>query len=324
MDYIEEALGLSVEYTHFFNQNILPLYLTERYQMTDAAIDKIPIIFITPKTDLEQTQTLKKQICRIEKSANAHAVLILRAVSYYRRKTLIESRIPFIIPDKQLYLPFLGASLQQQSDSEDALPESLQPSAQALLFYYIYRHANQLFISEAVQKLGYSAMTISRAARQLVVAGLMKERKEGVQKIIYTEHSGRNLFDQALPYLSTPIKREIYVSIDKLPQPNLISGVSALAEHSMLNPEIPTCYCVYYKTKTVGTNKLIDSDQQNRIQLWKYDPNLFRQWTVQNTVDPLSLYLSLKKSPDERIEDALEEYINSFWANYNAFDTPHA
>ena len=317
MDYIEEALGLSVEYTHFFNQNILPLYLTERYQMTDAAIDKIPIIFITPKTDLEQTQTLRKHICRIEKSANAHAVLILRAVSYYRRKTLIESRIPFIIPNKQLYLPFLGASLQQQTDSEDTPSEFLQPSAQALLLYYIYRRKDCLPISESVTELGYSAMTISRAARQLVDLNLMKGYKDGVQKFIYAEHAGRDFFNLALPYFTTPIKRELYIPSEKLPKPNLLSGISALAEYSMLNPEKPVCYGLYYKNKITGTTQLVDSDRQIKIQLWKYDPELFRKWTTLNTVDPLSLYLSLKDIQDERVEEALEDYINNFWEDYD-------
>ena len=317
MNYIEESLGLIVKSGQHFNESILPLYLTGRYQMTTATIGETPVIFVTPKTDLEQTQTLKKHLSRIETNAGAHAVLILKSISYYRRKTLIEEHVPFVIPGKQLYLPFLGARLQQQPDSEYVPQEILQPSAQALLLYFIYRHEERLYISEAVQMFGYSAMTISRAARQLVDSGLMMECKDGVQKIIYTKHSGKDLFEQALPYLSTPIKREIYVSSDTLPQPILLAGVSALAEHSMLNPEAPTCYGLYYKTKIAGTNQLIDSSQQNRVQLWKYDPEKFRKWASQNTVDPLSLFLSLKDHPDERIEEALEEYINNFWEDYN-------
>ena len=126
----------------------------------------------------------------------------------------------------------------------------------------------------------------------------------------------RSILIHPMCIASEQAKREIYVSSDTLPPPILLAGVSALAEHSMLNPEVPTCYGLYYKTKIAGTNQLIDSSRQNRMQLWKYDPEKFRKWASQNTVDPLSLFLSLKDHPDERIEEALEEYINNFWEDY--------
>lgn len=317
MDYIEETLGLPVIPNHEFNSKSLPLYLTEHYQMTSAKIGEIPVVFITPRTDLEQTQVIKKHIHRIEQNTCANTVLVLKSVSYYRRKTLIEARIPFVIPNKQLFLPFLGTHIQNQPYSEYTPIESMQPSAQALLLFYIYDKRNQLYISEAVKKLEYSAMTISRAVRQLVDLGLMEEYKNGVQKIIHAKCCGKDLFEQALPYCATPVKREIYVSIDTLSCANLLSGTSALAEHSMLNPEFPVCYGTYYKEKLSGSNHLVDSKQQCRVQLWKYNPELFRKWTSRNTVDPLSLFLSLKDHPDERIEEALEEYIDNFWEEYN-------
>ena len=41
------------------------------------------------------------------------------------------------------------------------------------------------------------------------------------------------------------------------------------------------------------------------LQLWIYSPALFGN----NTVDPLSLYLSLKDDPDERVQIALDELM---------------
>ena len=42
------------------------------------------------------------------------------------------------------------------------------------------------------------------------------------------------------------------------------------------------------------------------IQVWSYDPNLC---AADNTVDRLSLYLSLRDDRDERVEGALDEMM---------------
>ncbi|MEJ0039162.1 MAG: hypothetical protein WDO68_24420 [Gammaproteobacteria bacterium] len=39
-------------------------------------------------------------------------------------------------------------------------------------------------------------------------------------------------------------------------------------------------------------------------QVWSYTPNLLKE---NNTVDPLSLTLSLQDEPDDRVQQALEE-----------------
>jgi hypothetical protein len=50
------------------------------------------------------------------------------------------------------------------------------------------------------------------------------------------------------------------------------------------------------------------------LEVWKYSPgriwgDLFR---FHNSVDPLSLYISLQDSADERVEMAMEQIIREF------------
>ena len=45
------------------------------------------------------------------------------------------------------------------------------------------------------------------------------------------------------------------------------------------------------------------------IELWKYDPLLFSD---KGTVDPVSLALTFKENADERIEGAVEEYLEDY------------
>jgi hypothetical protein len=43
-----------------------------------------------------------------------------------------------------------------------------------------------------------------------------------------------------------------------------------------------------------------------RIEIWSYDPHLLSKDPI---VDPLSLYLSLRNSADERVQQQLEQLI---------------
>ena len=63
-------------------------------------------------------------------------VFELTAISRQRRKSFIDAKIAFVVPEKQIYLPFLGSFLTERCDSEGLVPatEKLQPSAQMMLF----------------------------------------------------------------------------------------------------------------------------------------------------------------------------------------------
>jgi len=47
-----------------------------------------------------------------------------------------------------------------------------------LLFYFIYSNNAPLYLSKIPAKFSFSAMTVSRAANQLVEAGLLNTHKE--------------------------------------------------------------------------------------------------------------------------------------------------
>ena len=47
-------------------------------------------------------------------------------------------------------------------------------------------------------------------------------------------------------------------------------------------------------------------EAQLQLEVWRYDPQIL---TEEETVDPFSLYLSLKETEDERIESALTEMM---------------
>lgn len=86
-----------------------------------------------------------------------------------------------------------------------------------------------------------------------------------------------------------------------------LAGLSALAHHSMLAAPKQQVYAVN-RTKW----RSVDASMENpgpmtgyiECQLWNYSPALQPDG---DTVDPLSLTLSLQDSTDERVQNALDE-----------------
>ena len=78
----------------------------------------------------------------------------------------------------------------------------------------------------------------------------------------------------------------------------------------MLNPPaVETWGMVGGKIKG-SAQKLIESEKQCALQLWRYDP---RRISQTGGVDVLSLAASLADDMDERVEQCIEEILEKVW-----------
>lgn len=317
MYYLKQVLGINVIYKGF-NSNHFPNFINSRYTLKTAILNETKTIFIYPKTELEEISALKKHIHRIQKSENVPVVLILNQLTSRQKNYLIQNQISFVVEGKQIYLPFMAVYLQERCSSEKQQREKILPSAQMLLLYFIYHGANELTTSQAAKDLELTATSISRASKQLVEMNLLKSKKVGVQKILFSDKSPEKLFDRAQSDLVNPIKRTIYISKNDIDEDLLVGGYSALAEYSMLSqPNIK-----YYATEKISkwnkvmSNQLFDSKSQVAVEMWRYDP---RKLSNTKTVDELSLALSLKDDCDERVEEAIEEMLSNLWRRIDGY-----
>ena len=232
------------------------------------------MIFLYPKTELEQIEVLKKHIARIQKNENLPVVLVLKELSFRQKEYLIREKIPFIVDGKQIYLPFMAVYLQERCSAEKKTREEILPSAQMLLLHFIYGGAQELSTSQAAKDLELTPTSISRASRQLEEMGLLHIRKVGVQRIMQSEDSPKTLFQKAGDKLLNPIKRTVYIPKELVGTELLESGYSALAEYSMLNTPNVRCYATerISQWKDVMTNSLQDSQAQVAVEMWRYNP----------------------------------------------------
>ncbi len=310
MEYIEDILGIKVTYKAVAIKH-LANYINSRYSFKEAYLDNIKTIFVYPKRELEQISSLKKQLSIIHEAVNCPLVLILNKIDYRQRTYLLNAKIPFVVERKQIYLPFMAIYLQERCDNL-YIEEEILPSSQMLLLYFIYNRNKDLSTAQAARQLALTPTSLSRASKQLEQLNILKCRKMGVEKILYCDKSSRELFEQATNILTNPIKRTVYVPKDRINEKLLKSGYTALSNYSMLANSYIECYAtnkVSYYDK-IGTNRLYDSKTQVEVQLWKYDPY---KLSTSDTVDYLSLALSLKEDTDERVEEALETMLNDLW-----------
>jgi len=281
-------------------------------------MDEQKMIILYPKTELEQIEVLKKHIARIQNNENLPIVLVLKELSFRKKEYLIRERIPFIVDGKQIYLPFMAMYLQERCSAEEKPREEMLPSAQMLLLHFIYGGAQDLSTSQAAKDLELTHTSISRVSRQLEEMGLLHIRKEGVQRILHSEDSPKILFQKAGDKLLNPRKWTVYISKEMVGTELLESGYSALAEYSMLNTPNVRCYAAekISQWKDIMTNSLQNSQVQVAVEIWRYNP---RKLSTRNTVDELSLALTLREDADERVEEAIEEMLNELWRKIDGY-----
>lgn len=328
--YIEETLGIQPTATPLAKSYLhrLPMYINETFKLYQIHMLNTEIILAELKNEDELSilQT-EKQVQQINNLLNQKVVVVLENVQAYNRKRLIEKGINFIVPGKQLYMPDLLIDMRESF----VLPktkqknETLLPSAQFVLIYHII-HRNQQWKLEdypfknIAQKLGYTPMAITNAIDNLKYHELIEVEgeKEKFMRFRYERHELWNMV-QEQNLLVNPVIKTVFV--DEKPKDLFLlhSNASALPEYTHLNPSRQEYFAIE-KTVFYGlqkSNALVnpnDSEGRYALEVWKYNPLALVDELPndQTVVDPLSLYLSMLNSKDERIEIALDQILEKF------------
>ena len=311
MEYLKHVLGIRVTYRDDTAASV-PNYIAARYRLQKVSLDGKPAVFVYPAAELDPVDAVKKHLIRIESAQGVPAVLVPDHLTYRQKEYLLRDRIPFIVDGRQIYLPFMAVYLQDRGDAERAETDVMLPSAQLLLLYYISHGCGELTASEAAQKLGFTATSVSRASRQLEDMGLIRTEKRGVQKIIRSGKTPEELFTAAEHRMLSPVKRTIYVPKAAINTELPLSGYSALAEYTMINPPAATCAAAGSVSawEKLSTGRLQDPKDQYEIEFWRYDPGKLADGRC---VDRLSLALALRDDRDERVEEAVNEMLRRVW-----------
>lgn len=310
--YLKENIDEHISIQPWTRKNIFPLSLRSSYDFYEITILGIGCILVEVIDKIPGIDQLQKHIKQINNLTDRQVVLFCKNITRYRRKSLIEKRIAFVIYDGQMYLPFLGLDLKKAQEHIEEEVNNFSTPAQISFLYFLYHKENVLNSTEFAGEMGFNKMTASRALNDLYRANLITfevSGKTGRSKE-YRRIPDPEYFLNGREYLKSPVRKIIYTKTK--PAGALTSGLNALAELSMINPPDHPIMAVDRnqlndgEIEIVKNKDLIKDMQLVELEIWDYDPKLFSD---KEHVDLLSLYASLKGENDERVIQALEEAL---------------
>jgi len=327
--YLKDVLGLEINLQPLAKamKDKLPLYLKEGYQWYEAELaDRSCLLAEIKEANTFGIAQMEKHFGQVKASIGLPVIAVFDKMEAYNRKRFIERKMAFIVPEKQLYMPDFFIDLKEFGN---ATPKKelakLTPTAQQILLFYILdqqqnKQLENKTFKELAAFLGSNPMAITRAVENLKFHELI-EVKGDKEKSIRFMGKGSELWTQTLQrnLLVNPVIKRVYVD----EEPNGISllncNESALPEYSDMNPSRQK-YLAVEKNMYYGlqkNNALLNANiHEGRIclEVWRYNPEILVGQLPKNAqvIDPLSLYLSLRDSADERIEMALEQIIEKF------------
>lgn len=309
--FLKDIFGIDAVCRKFYDFAGLSHLLVDAYDYILVEINEVKFVAIAPIYEQPTIPTLVNHIKKISSAKNLPVVYHPRSLTYSKMKGLLQQKVPFIVDAKQAYLPFLGTFLQAVSDEKNEKVKFSLP-AQLLAMMYLYSREPFLYIKKAVEFLPYSAMSITRAMRELEVSELFYVEKDKQNKVLRSQLAKQELFEELKARFNSPIWKRGYIDNGCVAKKMVLAGEEALAEKSMLANTLPAKYAAYKKNVDVSTlhNELLDSKKQSELQLWSYNPLLFSQLDIP---DPISLVVTLMDVHDERVDQALDGIMEEVW-----------
>jgi hypothetical protein len=220
--------------------------------------------------------------------------LIAQDLPGYVRQRLVERKIPFVVPGRQMYWPELGLAVQARKAKSVPVPvDILSPVTQVVLIYALTGGMPEPVTPKILaEKLNYATMSMSRALDEIEANKLGHVGRNGRERLLSFPEGRRTLWQTALPFMRNPVRETVRIRKSMLVSPK--EQVYALGRRSWKR--------IAGKVETIP----VEDKGTCRVQLWRYDPALFSK---EGKVDTFSLYLSMRNEEDERIESALEEMM---------------
>jgi hypothetical protein len=260
--------------------------------------------------ELENHSQLLKNLLSVE------VVFVLDVLPSFDRSRLLKRSIPFIVPQRQMFLPggTIALSEVHGKPSQEKSAAVFSMPTQLMLLHHLQKRAGDdvpFALYEWATALRYSRMTISRTHKELLDAGLVTAAPFGKTVTVRFAGQRRDLWKRALPRLRSPVQQEGYFRLKEDLLPSMLqAGLTALAHYSDLADSrqrtLATWRMMRPSPKIVEPVPYRDTGTV-LIQRWWYPPVILAE--DERTVDRLSLFLSLRESADERIQSALAQLL---------------
>lgn len=323
-EYIHQILGKDLEIKELSKDytNKLPFLFKNNFNFYVTHLHNHELILVqVNKKDAFNAAQLRQQVLAIQKVLDKRIIIVTEDITAINRKRLIDQKISFIVPGKQMFLAELLIDIQDFNKDKAFQKEFLLlPSSQLILLYQIlHREDNlsQYTFKELAEKFQYTQMGITKAIENLKRLAIVEVVGTKEKNIVF-ETDIQKLWKSIEKHLVNPVLKTVYV--DEKPTIKMYcSNATALEEYTDMNPSKLEYFAIeknkFYELEKNSQLVNLNNESGNyALEVWKYNPELITKGiTKKNNVDPLSLYISLKDGfIDERTDMALDQIIKKY------------
>lgn len=313
-EYIEKCLRrtIVIEYNPELYQK-LPLKYSGMYELFSVYQDGIEWIIVQPKNNV-RLNALRYDQKQIEKITGFNCALYFKKLNYYTKEIMMTEGIPFIIEGKQMFLPFLGMLLADNSDRKLKPVHTISFLTQKLLLCALYEKWDKMNVTKIAEKLEVTKMSVTRCLDEIEYLDIDILDMSGKTRKISVRGDRKSVWEKIRPVLRNPVITRFQLANDIGLEKK--AGMSALCEYSLLSDN---AYPTYAITKKELNDTNIKSYRQvsfgEEIGCEVLEVGYFIDFQDKKIQDPFSVIMSLSKDDmeDERvqicIDEMLEEYI---------------
>ncbi len=312
-EYIERSLRRPVT----IEENVdvwkkLPLKYRGNYNLYSVYLNKIEWLIAQPKEDLRLT-ALRNDRNQIEKASGLNCAFYFTKLNHYSKDTMMNEGIPFIVVEKQVYLPFLGMILSDNDDRRLAPVREISFLTQKLLLCALYERWQDMNVTKIAERLGVTKMSVTRCLDEIEYLEIDVLDTTGKTRKVTVETDTRKLWDKIRPFLRNPVITKYQLAEDIGLEKK--AGISALCEYSLLsdNP-YPTYGITKKELKETALKEYRQIAAGEDIGCEVLELGYFIDFNGKQVQDPLSVLLSMSDTDmeDERVQRCVDEMLEEY------------
>lgn len=312
-NYIERCLKRNITIEE--NKEILeklPLKYTGSYRIYSVFIDGIEWLILEPKIEI-RLNALRQDQRQVQKVSGLNCALYFTKLRYYTKETMLNEGIPFIVEEKQMYLPFLGIIMADQDERKLAPVYRISFLTQKLLLSALYDRWENMSVTKIAETLGVSKMSVSRCFDEIEYLDIDILDKTGKYRKVTITDETKVLWGKIIPFLRNPVITRYEFTEDVRLQKK--AGITALCEYSMLEDNPYPTYAITKKDLQEFHPKhfkqALDGEEKGSVVL---EVGYFINYRGKKIQDPLSVWMSVseEEKEDERIEMSIDEMLEEY------------
>jgi hypothetical protein len=310
---MEQTLHKRIEEIPYLQLEKLPLGCRKAFEMSIIRFEEIEFLMASPIEKMNLTE-LRKMRIRLERYTGYRCAFYLKEVNWYAAPKLVEEGIPFVWEGHQVYLPFLGLLLKENEGRTLKNCTNISFLTQKLILKALYENWKDVSAVKAAEFLNVSRMSITRCYDEIEALEMPFLKTLRRSRRFYAMDERKKMWEIVRPYMRNPVIRSFKLKEKPIAE-MVLSGISALAEYSMLEEDNCRIYAVCKEQiRNLGIKDIrevyVDEEPACIIQEVGYLLP-FRNF---NAVDPLSLNLIITDSEleDPRIKISINEMMEEF------------